>query len=157
VIELVVHGTPYPQGSKAAFNDKRGNARMRESSGVNFAAWRNAIVDKAITERERRTVALTGPLSVDVTFRYRMPQSRPKADRVHGLAWRQVGADLDKLCRALGDALEIANLIDSDSLIAEWNARKVEVCDAWEGAVIRITQLSTPVNLSAPRLVEVTA
>lgn len=141
MIEFTVHGTPYPQGSKAAFVDKRGNARMKESSGANLAHWRNAIIDKAIDQRSTLGYTLTGPLRVEVTFRYRMPASRPKADRVHGLSWRSVGADLDKLCRALGDALEIANLIDSDALIAEWSARKIEVCDAWEGAHVQIVNL----------------
>lgn len=152
MIEFSVRGTPFPQGSKGAFVDKKGNARLKESSGANLAHWRNAIVDICNRERELIPQALTGPLSIDVTFRYRMPASRPKADRVHGLAWRSVGADLDKLCRALGDALEVSNLIDSDSLIAQWNARKIEVCDAWEGAAIQIVRLSTPVNLTRPTL-----
>jgi len=151
VIEFTVHGTPFPQGSKGAFVDKRGKARMKESSGANFAHWRDAIVVAALRERERIDETLSGPLSVAVTFRYRMPASRPKSDRVHGLRWRDLGADLDKPQRAVGDALEASNLIASDSCIAEWYARKIEVFEAWEGAVITVSRLSIPLSL-APRL-----
>ena len=153
VIEFTVHGKPYPQGSKTAFVSKQtGKAITAESSGANLADWRNAVVDVAIRERSRIPAALTGPLSVMVTFRYKMPQSAPKSDRVHGLRWRDKVPDLDKLCRAIGDALEISNLIASDDLIAEWHARKIEVVDAWQGCAITITRLSMLVDLARPPL-----
>jgi len=155
VIEFTVHGTPYPQGSKGAFVDKRGKARMKESSGANFAHWRDAIVIVACRERDKIGAPLIGPVSVMVTFRFRMPAGRPKSDRVNGLRWRDLGADLDKLQRALGDALEASNLLDSDSQIAEWHARKIEVVDAWEGCAVTITKLSVPLVRPRLELVEV--
>jgi Holliday junction resolvase RusA-like endonuclease len=147
-----VRGIPYPQGSKVAMITKAGKARTQEQSGVNLAMWRNAIVDRCseITRSSPIDYPLTGPLKVDVTFRYRMPASRLKSDRVHGYRWRSTGADLDKLCRTLGDGLTIGGLIADDSRISEWCARKIEVHEGWVGADVTISELSTPVFWVAP-------
>lgn len=144
MISFHVIGRPYPQGSKKAFTDKRGHARLTESSGLSFAAWRNAMTEAAV--RARGTNApISGPVGVDVTFRFAMPASRSKADRVHGIAWKGVAPDLDKLQRALADALEASKLIGSDAQIAQWHAQKIEIFDGWEGIQITIRELSLPI------------
>lgn len=116
---------------------------MTEASGLNHAGWRNAITAAAVEARQGAE-PIEGPVSVDAEFRFTMPKSRPKGTRLIGLSWRTVAPDLDKLQRALGDALEAAQLIRSDDLIAEWHARKIEVADSWSGLTVIIRELSMP-------------
>ena len=43
----------------------------------------------------------------------------PKRDRVRGVKWRTVKPDLDKLCRAVFDALTDAGVITDDARIVQ--------------------------------------
>jgi Holliday junction resolvase RusA-like endonuclease len=118
-----------------------GKARMRESSGLNHAAWRNAVADKACTMRDHIAWdgPFAGPLGLDVEFRFPMPATRPKATRTRGVNPKTAAPDLDKLVRTIGDALEASGLIVSDAHICRLSATKVETTD-WTGATITLTR-----------------
>ena len=133
-VSFEVLGLPSPQGSKRHV----GNGVMVESSKT-LKAWRDSLADAA-RDVAKDVGLLDGPLRVTVEFRSPMPRSRPAAVRRRGIAPKTTAPDLDKLCRALGDALEIGGLIASDALICEWRAQKWEVV-GWTGAVITITPL----------------
>ena len=60
---------------------------------------------------------LDGPLEVEATFYFERPR-RPKFDAP------AVKPDLDKLCRALGDALTAAEIVTDDARIVTWHAHK---------------------------------
>jgi Holliday junction resolvase RusA-like endonuclease len=135
--QFTVVGRPAPQGSKAAFKDKRGNARMKETS-VGLVPWRAAVAAAARTARAEGGHTFTGPLKVTAQFRLPMPKSRPAWMRAQGYGLCEVAPDLDKLMRALGDAMKDGGLIGDDALIAVEHLSKVEVWDAWTGAVIRV-------------------
>ena len=67
-----------------------------------------------------------------------MPKSRPKKVRERGYAPKTTAPDLDKLVRAVCDALQAGGLITSDARIATLTARKREVV-GWTGATITLT------------------
>jgi crossover junction endodeoxyribonuclease RusA len=112
-----VYGRPAPQGSKKFV----GNGRFIEASKY-LKPWREAI-SKAIFERfaeAGEVVKFTEPVIVSAVFII------PKPVSVKGRAWPSKMPDLDKLQRALGDALETdTGLLESDSLIVRWEASKV--------------------------------
>ena len=141
-VEFEVIGVPKPQGSKRAFKDKAGNARMKEDGGFEFAAWRNAVARAAkdVAGHDDVLAPLDGPLVLLVDFRFPMPKSRPKRDRERGEAHKTSAPDLDKLVRTIGDALTASGLIVDDARFVAINATKVETT-GWTGAVVRVERL----------------
>lgn len=133
-----VLGIPHPQGSKSAFV-ANGKARMRESSGRGFAAWRNAVAEAALHEAERLGAPLDGPLRLSVAFRFPMPASRPARIRRMYSVPKTTAPDLSKLIRAVEDALQAAGLIADDARIVQLDASKTEMSSSWTGALITIT------------------
>ena len=138
-ITFDVVGVPAPQGSHRAFV-VNGRARMTEAAGTKGTQWRDAVAQAA------RNVApdtpLDGPLRLTVEFRFPMPTSRRAAARAAGIAPKIGAPDLDKLVRAVGDALTEAGLITDDARICTVVAHKYEVV-GWTGARIRIEEVPT--------------
>lgn len=137
-----VVGTPKPQGSKTPFKDNAGNARMKESGGLAFAQWRNAVSAAAKDVVKERGRGFDEAVSVTVAFRFAMPASRPKKVRVRGTVPMTVAPDIDKLVRAVLDAMQAAGLIRNDSQVCDLHATKSEVVDGWVGAAIRVAPLN---------------
>jgi crossover junction endodeoxyribonuclease RusA len=117
---------------------------MREQSDQ-LAPWRDSIVHAARLAMidAREPGPFKGPCYVDVVFYFKRPAThfgtgrnretlKPDApDLAHGQR-----PDLDKLCRALGDALTTARVIGDDSQIAELTAHK---CWDIEGNSMAVT------------------
>ena len=114
-------------------------AAPEQSGGLNHAAWRNAVA-AAAKNAAAECGTLTGPLLVNIDYRFPMPKSRPKRVRDHGVAWKTTAPDKDKLDRCIGDGLTAGGLIADDSLICSGSSNKVETT-GWTGATITITQL----------------
>lgn len=137
-IVFEVLGTPTPQGSKSAIM-VGGRPRLVEGKAGqrdNIKSWRTAVAEAA-RDIADDTGKLDGNLVLDVEFRFAMPASRKKADRDAGRCWKNTAPDLDKLVRAVGDALKIGGLITDDSRFVLIHATKVEVT-TWTGATIAI-------------------
>jgi Holliday junction resolvase RusA-like endonuclease len=130
-LEFFAEGTPRPQGSKRAV----GNGRFVEAS-KDLKPWRAAIANAVFTEwmRQGDTRAFTEPVKVHAVF------FLPKPKTVRRL-FPSVAPDLDKLQRALGDALSVdCQAILDDSLIVEWHSFKVYADpDAVAGVKVKIT------------------
>jgi Holliday junction resolvase RusA-like endonuclease len=141
-VTLTIVGDPKPQGSKTAFNAKNGQARTKESGGIGFAAWRNAVAEAAVRARFDLGVTLDGPLRLDVAFRFRMPKTRPAAVRRASEALKTTAPDLSKLVRALEDGLQAGGLITDDARICHLVCTKTEVLDGWVGAQVTIAAIS---------------
>lgn len=142
VAQFTVIGDPKPQGSKTAF--KVGNhARMKDAAGAGHATWRDAVATAAARERSHLPGPLDGELELDVVFRFRMPASARKADRVRGWRRKTTAPDLSKLVRALEDGLQAAGLISDDARITRLHANKVDVVEEWTGAEILVRVLPT--------------
>lgn len=105
-VEFTVHGIPAPQGSKRVFMVK-GRPVLTDAS-KNLTPWRDSVASAA--HEAARGEMFDCPLFVHLHFR--MP--RPKTvKRVHPT----VAPDLDKLERAVFDAMTAGGLIRDDALI----------------------------------------
>lgn len=125
MIEFFVPGTPQAQGNHRVSR----SGRLYESNRA-LASWREAV--KLVATTARRGRSFDEPVAVAVEFR--MP--KPKRPR---FLLPAVAPDLDKLCRAIGDALESSGLIANDSRIVEWSAVKLYAEPGYPpGAFIRI-------------------
>jgi Holliday junction resolvase RusA-like endonuclease len=114
----VVGVEPAPQGSKRYL----GNGRFIEAS-KKLEPWRNAVA-QAVHQMFADTgdsTPFTEACQVEVTFILPKPKT-VKRDRP------TVPPDCDKLQRSLGDSISLprfAVLLEDDSLICRWDARKV--------------------------------
>lgn len=131
-LEVDVPGLPIPQGSMRLV---QGGKRMIHSN-PKLTAWRADVYAHtiaAIIRAERQTPArfpLTGPCVLRVTFAFPRPKHHYRtgryADQLRDNAPRlmQTGPDLDKLVRAIGDALTDAAAIVDDKQICTIDAAK---------------------------------
>jgi crossover junction endodeoxyribonuclease RusA len=133
-------GTPRPQGSKRHV----GKGILIEASDVK--PWRKAIADAVF-----RAWVATGddrsfdePVVVWATFLIAKPKTVKRL-------LPSVPPDLDKLCRALGDALSIdSGALKDDSLIVKWVANKV-YCEPQDAGVRVAIKRATTEELIAMR------
>lgn len=94
-----VHGAPVQQGSTKGFVNKRsGRVQITHDNKAPLKSWRQ---DVAACAAEAGVVQLEGPVRVEATFRFVRPASVTAKKR----PLPEVKPDLDKLARALLDAL----------------------------------------------------
>lgn len=119
-LRFVTIGLPAPQGSKNKWGGEN-NSRVkpfRDSIAADAAAALNG------------DAMLTGPVEVHATFYFPRPKSHYRTGasahilRDTAPMFVVTKPDLDKLCRAVGDALTGVALHD-DSQIVKWNAVKM--------------------------------
>lgn len=135
-VTFFVAGTPRPQGSKTHV----GGGRMRESS-KQLPAWRAAMT----AEAKSTGASFTGAVSVQAEFLMpRTKSMKPDAPLTHTAA-----PDLDKLLRALGDALTDAGLIADDRYIGAFKAAKRRAAEN-EEAGVRVAVLPLDSTQPAP-------
>lgn len=126
VLSFVVYGTPSPQGSKSFGGFRNGKPILIEQSkGVD--PWRKTVrhvARQAIREWSAKTgrawVAIDEPVMVSAVVT--LPSS--KAAEARGDIFSYNVPDLDKLQRAIGDALAPSPLRDSDGKGMTERARK---------------------------------
>jgi crossover junction endodeoxyribonuclease RusA len=126
-LAFTVHGEPAPQGSKTTGRTKAGATFMREDN-PNTEPWRNAVALRALAAMNGQQ-PFAGPLRLDVTFVFARPRSHYRTGKHAGQLKPSAPVhcdkrpDLDKLVRAIGDALTGTAIID-DAAITELVARK---------------------------------
>lgn len=122
LLRFWVSGTPRPQGSKLLVR-----GRMIESSR-GLSAWRRTVAMAALAARqEGGYLALKGPVRVDVAFHLRRPLTAKP--------------DIDKLARAVLDALVDAGVLEDDSQVCWLHAWKEAVTYSEEqGATVFVTE-----------------
>jgi Holliday junction resolvase RusA-like endonuclease len=119
-----VEGTPQPQGSSRAFMHK--GRPVITSANPKLRPWR-ARLDTSFAARVGDRSPMIGPVSVTMTFRMPRPKSHTGAS---GLTPSARGAapdtrpDVDKLARAVNDALTTAGVLYDDSQITRIIAAK---------------------------------
>jgi Holliday junction resolvase RusA-like endonuclease len=117
VIAFTVYGIPVPQGSKT---------RWGTEDNPHTRAWRATVAEQAA---QLGAEPLLGPVSVTVSFVFPRPKAHYRtgkfADQLRPAApmWHTSVPDLDKLQRAIGDALA-GVLIRNDSQICAWHVEK---------------------------------
>lgn len=129
--QAFVPGIPRPQGSKRHV----GGGRMIESSKY-VKAWREK-VSQISKHAHRGREPLTGPQRLDLVLVMPARKKEP-----HPGSWHTVKPDLDKLIRAIDDALTTAGIITDDSTITAITAIKRRAKkDEPPGAHITLTPL----------------
>lgn len=131
-----VTGHPATQGSKKAF--KRGKKVVLVEMDPKLPAWRQAVKDAAEVTRGALD-PLDGALTVIVDFFMPAPAKSKFGDKPAG------PPDLDKLQRAVGDALTASGIIADDARIVRWVAQKHWALDE-PGAHIRIAPASSAMD-----------
>lgn len=122
-----------PQGSKRHV----GNGRFIEASKY-LPAWRAAVTEQA------RAVAIAsdwqatdGPVQLHVDFYMTRPKTVPFRKR----PWMTKMPDIDKLVRAICDALTDAGIWQDDSQVVRLIARKDYADECEPGVHIQVTRL----------------
>lgn len=128
-IAIRVHGVPIPQGSKSA-SVINGRAVLRDANDKTLAPWRRHVT-AAARDQTRYTDTIHGPIRVWVRFTFERPPSHYGSGRnahlVKDSAPRFAGracGDLDKLQRAIFDALTDAQVWHDDTQVVDVRARK---------------------------------
>lgn len=111
-LSFFAYGNPAAQG-----NHTRSASGHIYDHNKNLKPWREAVIHYA--REHYQGPPLDGPLELQVTFWFPRPKSAKRNAR-----YKTTAPDLDKLCRGLGDALEIAGTIASDARIVRWTAEK---------------------------------
>jgi crossover junction endodeoxyribonuclease RusA len=136
-VAFTVHGIPVPQGSK---NQWGGEANR------NLKPWR-ATVAAAAAEALAGAPPFAGPVQVRVHFVFPRPAAHYGTGRNAGTLkpsaphWRASSPDLDKLQRAIGDALA-GTLLRDDRQVVSWQTWKLYGEPA--RADILVLEMTTP-------------
>lgn len=131
---FLIHGHPATQGSKKAF--KRGKKIVLVEMDPKLPEWRAAVTKAAKDAAGPDWKPWDGPISVRGVIRLPAPRKSKFGE------WPAGPPDLDKLQRAIGDALTNSKVITDDARIVHWDIRKT-----WAenniGATITIAEMST--------------
>ena len=132
VVSFHAAGTPAPQGSKT-----RTRFGFRESSD-RVKPFRDAVVAAAAraADAEYLLGPLTPPYAVELWFYI----AKPRTTRAEHPVAPTVG-DLDKLVRAVGDALTQSGPIRDDRFIVRLYAEKAWAVDEDPGVIVRVREL----------------
>lgn len=123
-VQFFVSGTPRAQGSKRHV----GHGVMVEMS-KDLGPWRQAIAAAAKEHRVDGSQFIA-PVQVQFVFWFRRPKnhygtgSRSGTVKASSPKWHSSAPDVDKLCRAVGDALTSSGLVLDDRLISRIHAEK---------------------------------
>ncbi len=131
-LELIVEGSPVPQGSFRHI----GNGRII-SANPKLNNWRQTIADQIAQQTHHRLVDARIRLELVFTL------PRPKSVSIKRRAVPTAKPDLDKLTRAVMDAISLeryCQIIKDDSLVTDLHAVKryddinppgVRICISW--------------------------
>ncbi len=124
VFSLEVRGIPKPQGSMRAFVVK--GRPIITSSTKGLKVWRDLVALAAQAQAPQELIE--GPIHIDLDFRLPKPKAEPKRKRT----WPSRRPDLDKLIRAILDALTGIVFRDDSQVIGiyatkDWGVPGVEI------------------------------
>lgn len=120
MISFTVFGRPQPQGSSRAFIPKGRKRAIITSANPNLKSWRQEVSIAAQQAMNGNSIIMRpSACGLIVTFHFARPASLKKSiDR------KCTKPDIEKLCRALADALT-GICYEDDSQIDWMNARKL--------------------------------
>ena len=148
-LEFTVAGVPVPQGSKRAFTTKTGKVVLTEEPQL--YSWRQDVAARAQAARGNR-LPLAGEVLVMCWFFFPRPATHfgrrgvlPSAPR------RPVGKrnDIDKLLRAILDALTAAGIYGDDGQVTDVQSSKW-YAEAWRANAPGCRVYVTPVEWRVP-------
>lgn len=144
VLGLRVVGVPVTQGSMTGFvvKTKAGGHRaiVQDQKKPKLKPWREAVRSDAVARLGEDWQAETGPLCVILRFALPRPASAPVRRRTWPIGARS--GDVDKLARAILDALTDAALWRDDSQVIDLRVRKdypgLDVAQMTPGVLINV-------------------
>jgi crossover junction endodeoxyribonuclease RusA len=116
-IRFTVYGVAQPQGNKSGFvNKKTGGVVMREGSSGKardtFKDWRGAVADAARAwQADHESALLDEPVRLEAEFYLPRPAANPWR------LWQRGRPDVDKLARAILDALTGIVFVDDGRVV----------------------------------------
>lgn len=140
VVEFTVHGAPRAQGSKRALVNRHTGRVVLLEMAKGLDGWRQAIRMEAVATLGL-ALPLAGPVAVELSFVFpwrKVDLRRDGTVKAGAVAWKSTTPDLDKLTRAVLDALTGVVLCD-DALVAALAAGK-RYGDR-PGVTVRVSQL----------------
>jgi Holliday junction resolvase RusA-like endonuclease len=141
LLDFTVFGDAVPQGSMSNF----GKGRVTHSKREKLMDWRRTIqIALQMKGVNFRDALITGPVAVRALFYSSRPTSVPKK-----AIYKRTAPDLDKTCRALGDALE-GIVLKNDSVVVVWHAAKLYT-DGASRLEVEIWELDAADTASLPR------
>lgn len=135
VSQLVIRviGVPVPQGSKSISR----TGRLYEANPA-LESWRRHVATVALaTSRRHRHKGFTGPVLLIASFTFVRPESSRRL-------LPSVRPDLDKLMRAIGDALQEAKVVGDDSQFTTEHLAKRYGATAGVKIILRTDTLEEP-------------
>lgn len=144
-LDIVVYGTPAPQGSKrGGFSAKTGKTFVYEQNSKTQKSWRQDVIAAAVALRETRGLdTLDGPVELLVEFRV----PRPASVNIKRRPFPCVKPDMDKLLRNTLDGLTQAGIYRDDAQIVNLASQKRYATDdpgGAPGARIRVALVPLP-------------
>lgn len=126
IISFWLPGDPEPQGSKRAFyNPKLKRAMVVDVKHASLRSWRQDIIQSARDSYHGEPLDVA--LNVQLVFAFSRPQGHFNSKgqlKASAPKHMKTGKDLDKLERAVLDALKIAGTIRDDSRVGRLDAVK---------------------------------
>lgn len=117
-LTFTVFGVAQPQGSSKAFMPKGARFPVVTSDNPKIKGWRQLVAEAASHALRGRGQLCEGPVMLSIRFYLPRPKSLANKDRAH-----VTRPDVDKLCRAVSDALTSVAYRD-DSQIVGLHAEK---------------------------------
>jgi crossover junction endodeoxyribonuclease RusA len=119
MIKFIVFGRPQPQGSARAFIPKGWKRPVITSANKNLRSWRQEVaIAAALAMDGNGIIRRPEACRLEVTFYFDRPQSLKR-----GISRKSTKPDIEKLCRALADALT-GICYEDDAQIDELSAVK---------------------------------
>lgn len=144
LLDVQVHGTPAPQGSKRHV----GGGRMVESS-ARVQPWREAVKAAILLSNHGPLLPVSGPVAVTILFSLQRPSSHYGAGRNRDVVRPSAPVhpttkpDIDKLIRSTLDALGEVGTYRDDSQVVTLTTQKLYARRTESvGAHIRVREVS---------------
>lgn len=145
--QLIINvlGTPVAQGSKVANTYGRG---VRDTNAETLKPWRQEVAAATVEAmREQGWTTLDDPCEVAIVFHHRRGQGHYGTGRNAGTlkptapVWKHTSPDVDKLARAVLDALTAARAYRDDARVA-----RLIVEDRWADSATGARIILTPLD-----------
>ncbi len=148
VTKFFVPGIARTAGSKSAFKDKRGKIHLTHA-GKYSKDWMDSVKWFALKDYGERTVLLTCPIALTLTFFQRRPKGHYRTGRNAGLLrdsaqqYPVSKPDLTKLTRAVEDALTGIVWKDDSQVIRQDTKKLYCGLEDKAGVFIEITRVDS--------------
>ena len=137
MISFRVPGIPQPQGSHKAFVNRKTGRAIITQDNTRLRSWRSEVAWCA-AQAAGATTAMLGPVRVYLVFWLPRPKAHYKANgslKSDAPRYCPKRPDVDKLCRAVLDALTESGIVRDDGQVADLRAIKMYADHAPETVV----------------------